>query len=582
MKRTSLLCSVVGAGLVLAVLSDSKSYGAENIWKNTGTSFIWNDFNWLSPDFWADGDDAVFGADGIGAVNVSGPVLVRNITVNSPGYSIVGGPLSFSETPSTIAANEDVTIGAIISGPNGFVLQGGSNLTLTAANNFTGGVYVKSGKLTLRSAGVNGTAAYSIDRIDGIDAGATVEIGTLNDGSDLDGGTSNIRPPDGQLQRGGSTGRLNLTGGIFDNKGDNNGINYPPPEGTGTIVNSSPYQRAVFKISKSDGGTYVFNGQIADGGLTIAKTNGGPGFQQNVDMNGGNFTMIWGGSNSFTGFIRMNSGSGNKIILTNNGTLGYPSPINCPSRQILMNSGVIDLNGTSQRVGYVYTGNDSNSKITNSALGTVSTLTVGYNCTNQVPFNGVATPRGIRSALLDNLATGGTLALTKEGPCIQPIGNYVGDGTPLPNNYHGDTTVNDGILQVLSVGGISPNSTYRLNTTRGTLNLNYDGTADVSGLVIDGVALPNGVYGSSTAPITGPGFIRVTQFRFTRVTYSPAGDSLELTWISKPGENYFVETSTDMINWALIPFEGEVASQGEVTTASISFPVRGSFYRLRK
>ena len=127
-----------------------------------------------------------------------------------------------------------------------------------------------------------------------------------------------------------------------------------------------------------------------------------------------------------------------------------------------MNAGLIDLNGTSQNVGYVYTGNDANSIITNSAIGTTSTLTVMVNNTNMIPRNGTVNPQGIRCALLDDPTTGGTLALTMQGPGgvnpgLQPIGNPSNEiRTAAPNNYHGDTTVNSGVLEASSTNGISP------------------------------------------------------------------------------------------------------------------------------
>jgi hypothetical protein len=374
-----------------------------------------------------------------------------------------------------------------------------------------------------------------------------------------------------------------LTGGTFDNNGDNNGIQYPPPTGTGTILNSSPYIRGVMKLVGIDGHTYAWDGQIKDGG-PLAQTALGVAYQQNVDMQGASYTYLIGGSNSFTGFWRFSSG-GQKVIMQPGGTLGYPTPIFCPGRQILMNSGTLDLNGTSQKVGYVFTGSDSNSKITNGAIGTVSTLSVCVNCTNLVAFNGAATPRGIRSSLLDNPATGGTLALTKEGTAIQPIGNYAGDGTPAPNNYHGDTTVNNGILQVLSIGGISSNSVYRLNTTQGTLQLAYTGIADVKGLVINGVAQPNGIYGSSTAPITGTGFLRVSndRFRITQVVKNPNFDLLTITWDSLPGLSYTVEYSTDLgATWFTQDGGSNVPSQGNSTTFDVNFAESGFIYRVLK
>ncbi len=553
-----------GQQMFLNAVKHAAAQVSANTWKNSSLDFLWNgtSVNWSSPTVWIDSDDALFGEAGVGTVLLGGAVSVHNLTFGAEGYSIQGGgnALTLAGPTPTITVNANGSIGTSLVGVDGLTVRGNATLTLAGdalsgtANSYGGGTFVRSGTLVLRAVGVNASgSAYAVDNIEAVDAGATVQIGTINDG------TANTRPADGQLLRTGSSGRLNLTGGTFDNNGDDNGLQYPPPEGTGTIVNSSPYKRAVLKLQRADGGTFLFNGQIKDGGVNVS-TSQGVAHQQNIDMNGGNFTLILGGSNSFSGFIRLNSGSGNTIILTNNGTLGYPTSINCPARQILMNSGKIDLNGTSQKVGYVFTGNDANSAIVNSAHGTVSTLTVCFNTTNLVSYKGPATPQGIRSALLDDPTTGGTIALTKEGVAIQPIGHYDGDGNAAPNNYHGDTTVNDGILQVLSAGGISLNSAYRLNTTRGTLQLDYVGTAVAKALFINGVELPNGTYGSETAPITGNGRIQVTgSSQKPAISSVLSGTELTLSWTGSVG-GYKLQSQTNSLNGPWFDYPGAITN----------------------
>ena len=574
----------------------------QNTWNDASANHLWDvgaSANWVSPTTWADGYDATF--DDLGAdpttvlspattVTLGSAVSAHRLTFNGTNYNIVGNNflLTMAGASPTIAANSSSNaIAASIQGTDGLTFSAGANGTNVllgdvgslTGNQYTGGTFVRSGTVVLNTAGVSTSgSAYGVDEIQAIDPGATVQIGTMNDG--LDTPTSNVRPADGQLLRGGNLGRLHLTGGTFDNNGDNNGIQYPCPEGTGTVVNSSPYARAVMKLQGGNtGNTYVFNGQIMDGGQTIVRANSGPGYQQNIDMNGsGPYTLVLGGSNSFTGFLRLNSaGNGNKVVLQPGGTLGYPAPINCPARQILMNSGTIDLNGTSQNVGYVYTGNDANSVITNGAFGTVSVLTVCYNCTNLVAFNGAATPRGIRCALLDDPTTGGTLALTKEGVAIQPIGDYAGDSgySALPNNYHGDTTVNNGILEASSANGISPNSAYRLNNV-GILQLDYSGTANVQQLWINGVQQPNGVYGSGqTTAITGPGTLTVTGYVPPPVlifTLSPPS-GVKFSWAG----SYKLQAKTNSLSGAWSDFPGGGASPVNVT---IDTTLRSVFFRL--
>ena len=560
MQSTQTALRNLALGLLLASFSPAQA--GVNTWNNASGDSFWGgtSANWTSPTIWADGDDAVFGPTGAGTVYVPYAVQAKSITFNSPGYEIyaLGGSVTLSGTTPTITANANASLAVTLSGTAGLTVQGASALTSllllgdsagSTANNYSGGTYVRSGTLVLRAAGVNTSgSSYGVDNIEAIDTGATVQIGTQFDG------TSFARPADGQVLRGNNLGRLNLTGGTFDNNGDDNGLNYPCPEGEGVVVNSSPYRRAVMKLQGgSTGKTYYFNGQIKDGGPNVT-TPQGIAYQQNIDMNGNNYTLVLAGSNSFTGFVRLNSGSGNTIILQPGGTLGYPAPINCPARQILMNSGKIDLNGTSQKVGYVYTGNNADSVITNSAYGTVSTLTVCYNCTNLVPYNGAATPRGIRCGLVDDPAAGGTLALTKEGVAIQPIGVYAADvGSAPACNYHGDTTINNGTLEVLSTSGISPNSFYRLNSP-GVLKLSYVGDAVVRGLCINGVAMPPGVYGASVAPITGTGTI----------TVPPPN-----TWNNASGDRLWSATSanwTSPATWA----DGDSALFGAVGAGSIT------------
>ena len=508
---------------MLAALAPFQTRAAVNTWNNGSADFLWNttSLNWAAPTTWTQGDDAIFGVPGAGTVTLGGAITVGNMTFNA-SYTMnaaVNFMTNSAASVITAAAGTSNNLALSIYGTGSLAYQGsGTNLLLGDsaagdANRYTGGTFVNGGTLILRAVGVaNGGPNFAIGNVQAIDAGAVVQIGTLNNGA------VNTIPANGQIQHG-SGARLILTGGTLDENGNNNNHNYPPFEGSGTIVNSSPYIRAVHKISGGTGtaltGTpYIFSGQIKDGGPNVT-TSQGVAHQMNVDLNGGPYApMVWSGSNSFTGFIRFNSGSyGNMIKLLPGGTLGYPPSINQPGRHILMNSGCIDLNGTSQKVGYVFTGNNADSIITNSAIGTVSTLTIGFNTTNLVAFNGAATPRGIRNGLRDDPTVAGTLALTKEGVGIHPSGTDAADNNTGPNaqcNYRGDTTVNNGILEVLSTTGISANSAYRLNGP-GVLQLDYAGTANVKQLYVNGVVKSPGTYGAVDFPgiITGPGTLTV-------------------------------------------------------------------------
>ena len=540
---------LIAASLMLAALAPLQTRAAVNTWNNGSTDFLWNtnSLNWAAPTTWTQGDDAIFDVTGAGTVTLGEDITVGNMTFNANYVMNAAGKYMTNSAASVItaAAGTSNNLALSIWGTGSLTFQGtGTNVLLgdvsvNDPNHYTGGTFIQAGTVILRAVTPNGSTSYAVSDVEAVDTGATLQLGTLNDGSDLTAGcigcASNIRPANNQIKRGTAIGKLNLTGGTYDANGDNNGFNYPPFSGTGTIINTSPYQRGVMKLDRGDGSTFTWAGQIMDGGQTIAKTSGGPGYQMGVDMNGGNFSYVWSGSNSFTGFIRLNS-INNKITLTGAGTLGYPATINIPGRQILMNSGIIDLNGTSQKCGYVYTGNDANSIITNSALGTVSTLTIGFNTTNLVAFNGAATPRGIRNGLRDDPTVAGTLALTKEGVGIHPIGTYAADnnaGAGAQCNYHGDTTVNNGILEVLSTTGISANSAYRLNSP-GVLQLDYAGTANVKQLYVNGVRKPVGVYGAAQVPglITGTGTLTVVENTWNNGSADSLWNTNSLNWTS--------------------------------------------------
>ncbi len=500
----------IAASLLAVALSQVQTHAADNTWNNGSSDFLWNttSLNWTSPTTWADGNDATFGATGVGTVTLGSAVTAHNVTINTAGYTIAGGgnALTLAGTTPTITANANSTIASIISGIDGLTVQGSSELRLwgdasaAAGNSFTGGTFVRSGTLLLQVSNlINGTT-YAIDGIAALDAGATVRYFNGFDG------VNNLRVPEGQIPVSDIANRLmNLTGGTLDFNGDDNQNRVPLASGTGTIRNGSPYSRAVLKMT-GDGNTHTFSGSIMDGGpVTNSPVSGKLSHRMEVDFAAGSGTWILEGSNSFTGFVRLNGGQ--TIQLSGNGTLGYPASVFCPGRHILQNGGTLDLNGTSQKTGYYYSGNVGGATITNTAIGTLSILTVGFNCTNLTTFTNSGVSKGIQTDLQDDPATGGLIGLTKEGVCVQPIG-LSGAGTAPINNYHGDTVVNNGTLLVFSAGAISPNSTYRLNTA-GVLHLDYVGDALVRGLYINGVEMPAGTYSSSTAPITGTGTITV-------------------------------------------------------------------------
>ena len=160
---------------------------------------------------------------------------------------------------------------------------------------------------------------------------------------------------------------------------------------------------------------------------------------------------------------------------------------------------------------------------------------------------------------------------------VQALGTQSGDGSTFANNYHGDTTVNNGTLQVLYSGAISSNSAYRLNTTQGNLKLDYAGTANVKQLYINGVEMPNGVYGSSTAPITGTGFIQIAGSTARPILTSTAtGGSLTFSWPGGVG-NFKLQSQTNSLTGIWHDYPGGGSNPMSVPISSANGSV---FFRL--
>src|ERR1051325_5365293 len=174
MKRYATL---LATGLMLAALSPVQTHAAQNTWNNGSANFLWDlsSANWASPTIWSDGNDAIFGATGVGTVSLGSPITVHNQTFNTAGYTIagVGNPLTLAGTTPTITVNASSTNTASILGTDGLTVQGTGVLTLqgdapnVTANSYTGGTYVRSGTLMLGASGVNSAGTlYGVDSIE--------------------------------------------------------------------------------------------------------------------------------------------------------------------------------------------------------------------------------------------------------------------------------------------------------------------------------------------------------------------------------------------------------------------------------
>jgi len=503
MKKRYLLPQL-GGGLALAALLPLRSAAGVNTWENTAGNFWWDETtaNWLSPVTWSDGDDAVFGPTGVGAILLNSPVTVANMAFNRAGYSLTGNgmTLTVGGTTPTITANESVTIAAQLDGVAGLTFAGTNATTLQGdagvANTYSGGTFIRSGTVVLQAArATSGGGSYGVADVEELDPGATLQIGTTWNSNGAVNNSNNTYTinytVNGQIYTT-STNALHLTGGTLDMNGDN-GKNYVPIfDGTGVITNSSPATSGTLTVF-CDGQTHEFSGVIADGPAYQTAGNGNQPFQIRIldlhyGVSGG--LLVLSGPNTYSGSTRLGNGS---IQMSGAGTLGVPSAIpglTGPMR--IYGPNYLDLNGTSQTIGAMASVSPPGT-VLNSAPGTISTFSLGYG-----PNTNSTT-----TTFEDNSGSGGILALTKVGTSQLGLG---GNST-----YSGDTSVAGGVLALTAASAVSPNTSFLLSSSGGILALTYSGSAPVMGLSLNGVPQPNGVYGAASVPeIAGSGTLQVS------------------------------------------------------------------------
>jgi|GEM_PF-5519034 len=518
-----------------------------NVWQNTANNGTWDttSIDWSSPTIWNNGGAALFTDVGAGNITINGPITASAaIFTGTNGYTLTGNQSSTGSGSNDlvnmgpITVNTPLTIAATIAGNTGLTIQGNNTVTLVGdanyggANIYSGPTVVKSGTVVLSSPGASiGGATYAIGDVTEVDPGATIIVGdtyttngvavptsVYNDTNFINLASNNlvtvVPVNNGQVAvqtfnnsggYGGSTiGLLHLSGGTLDLNGDQNQY-WPLPEGNGSIINSSPVVGASLTIF-TDGKDHTFAGSIADGGSAY-QTSGNSKEPYQIKIvdthygtSGGTWTLT--GHNSYSGSTRI---ANCNIKLDGNGSLGEPSDtipgLTGPMR--LYSPWTLNLYGRDATVGNVITAGtpSATAQIFNGKPGTVSTFTFGKALETSY--------RNFAVGIADTIGgtNGGIVSL-----------KFVGSSNNYPqtvtgnNSYSGDTilagsgTLCFGAVYNVAItsgsgqapSGISPNSAIRLTSGLGTLALNYNGTASIPALYVNGVKMPTGTYGANT------------------------------------------------------------------------------------
>ena len=271
-----------------------------------------------------------------------------------------------------------------------------------------------------------------------------------------------------------------------------------------------------------NGGTFTYGG---DKNYFFVGATSHLGTTAEYDMNGGTFdmqgkTLVVGFADgtTTTGIVNQSGGTINNVF-----TLAfYVAPLPPGSGH-----GIYTLSGGGIYIGAGGIVSSSGTHDINIGGGTIGASdnwasSLNMNLTN---LNGSVTFDTAANTITLSGALSGNGGLTKIGSGILEL-----SGT---NTYTGNTTINEGILQ-LDAAGSSPSA---LRIVDGTyLNLNYSGEYVVTAFSTNGVALANGVYNAGNLPgfIYGSGDLRVAGLVFStqpqsQLVYLNKGQSATFT-----------------------------------------------------
>jgi fibronectin-binding autotransporter adhesin len=390
-----------------------------------------------NPQAWT-GDFAFGGTNplnlGTGAVTVSG---TRTLTLNASTLT-VGGAVA-NNGGIVIAGPGNAVFTGSISGSGGLAMIGGGGLTLSGNNGYSLGTALLSGTLYINnnSALGSGTLAILGGTIDSTTSGVTLANNPqVWDANFAFGGTNNLNLGSGavilyaacQLTSNANTltvgGPVNKNGNLLTIAGPGNVTFTNVISGGGGLTMSGAGLLTL-------GGNNTYTGNVTISGGTVNVTNSGmlayygSYATQTVIVNGGATLAVAGWAYAVAGGFGDLSSGYNQLVL-NNGTIVYTGGAGGGQRAFSVQSGggTLDAEGS----GLWQAGGPANATY------------------NQIPLSGggILTLTGNSNGDFWSYITGSG-GVTKNGPDTWTFGSpNAGEN----NTYNGDTTINNGTLQL--------------------------------------------------------------------------------------------------------------------------------------
>jgi autotransporter-associated beta strand protein len=491
----------------------------------------------------------------------SGTLALGDFTDTVGALTVGGGTISGNPAGGIIQPTSTTMTGGTISGrvagSGGLTKNGTGTGTLTGPNTYSGATSVNNGTLLLNGGGhLDGTSAVNIGGSNTygvltLDNSATNDSGRINDGAPVTftntGGTLNYTGNAGSSSE--LVGALGQTGGIAV-------VNLTNQSGASAVITGSSltHTRGAMDF-RASGGTLGTGGSNPGVMFTSAPatTNGVIGGWATVG--GANFAGYdpANGVVAFTAYTPLPAsgldGSTNyeatgDVTLTSSGTINTlklnPSAaqtIDLGSNNLTVNGGggilkvgtaTTTVNGTGslgaadELILHVYGGTlvanaplsitGAAPRLTKPGAGKLLIPVSGTSpnwMANQLTFDGALELNTTDSQTLSGPVVGGG-ALIKSGPGTLQITNST-------NNYGGTTTINGGVVEMLSTTG-SPN--LNLNSTgNGQLGNNTAGNVVINGATLKLTTVAGGAGGTVAGNITlGRG-----------VTFGANGGTLDIT-----------------------------------------------------
>lgn len=505
----------------------------------------------------------------------SGDSVLFDDSASSYSVAIQNGSVAPGNTVISNNANAYTISSGSIIGTGALTKNGsGSATILSGGHNFSGGLTVNNGTLSLLGAANTFTGGVTNN-------GGSLIISNINQIGATGGGSSlnSINLNGGKLSYSGPTITsdtliINLLGGTSTIEiSDTNNFTLrtgAAVTGSGNLIKSGPGTLALGKnnVQTPVGNTFTGKITVTGGQLDIRQqdslgdvsgitefTNGTlyiDPFGQPSGMTFDPEPMVFSGNSFIRNFNQGTTASQVDVLtgpLTNNGTLGIFSQTNGAYGELQINGNMV--NGP----GAVLSFGANNAGVPNTQ-------------------NQIVTVSGIVS---------GPASVSTEG----------GSGsvyTLANNNYSGNTTVTGGTL-VLQQATLATNSDVVV-ATGAVLKLDFGAvTNTINSLKLGGVSQNPGVYdATSGAPfITGAGSLLVTALPManysTNITASVSGNTLTLTWPSTH-LGWFLQSQTNTLSVGLttpsntwFDVSGSDAATSKIITINPANP--SVFYRLR-